>query len=104
MEAVKLISLENDKIISGLESWTKLTMGKLDALERQIDAALEQDTDGGSKVRDVKKIAQRAKSDGSQISIKHKEIHQPVSKMGKTIDKQFEPGGANIVGVSGQTV
>ena len=50
----------------------------------------------------MKKVTQRAKSDGSQISAKHKEIHQPVSKMGKIIDKQFEPGGANVVGVSGK--
>ena len=49
---------------------------------------------------DKAKKFQSSRSECSQIVAKHKEIHRPVSKMGKLIDKQFEPGGVNVVGVA----
>ena len=41
------------------------------------------------------------KADGKSIVDKYMDIHKPLSKMGKHIDKQFEPTGASISGVQG---
>ena len=47
----------------------------------------------------VKQLFDKCKSEVSNITAKHKSIHAPISKMGKTIDKHFETSDFNPVGV-----
>ena len=35
MDGIKIISAENEKVISGLARWNSLALAKIDALERQ---------------------------------------------------------------------
>ena len=49
-----------------------------------------------------KKLSHTSKADGKSIVDKHMDIHKPLSKMGKHIDKHFEPTGPNISGVPGE--
>ena len=67
-------------------------------LEEQINHALENPDDFTS--RDMDKLLSTIKADMTSISKKHKEIHNPLLKMGKIIDKNFESGDFNPVGVT----
>ena len=40
MEAINLISAENDKILKGLDQWSALALEKLDSIERHLGEAL----------------------------------------------------------------
>ena len=66
---------------------------------RQIDDFIE--SKDNEREVSSKKLTQSMKADGKSIVDKYMDIHKPLSKMGKHIDKQFEPTGASISGVQG---
>ena len=98
MESVNSVKVENLKVEKGVSTWHSNVLKSIDKLEEQINHALENPDDFTS--RDMDKLLSTIKADMTSISKKHKEIHNPLLKMGKIIDKNFESGDFNPVGVT----
>lgn len=98
MESVNSVKVENLKVEKGVSTWHSNVLKSIDKLEEQINHALENPDDFTS--RDKDKLLSTIKADMTSISKKHKEIHNPLLKMGKIIDKNFESGDFNPVGVT----
>ena len=98
MESVNSVKVENLKVEKGVSTWHSNVLKSIDKLEDQINYALENPDDFTS--RDMDKLLSTIKADMTSISKKHKEIHNPLLKMGKIIDKNFESGDFNPVGVT----
>ena len=98
MESVNSVKVENLKVEKGVSTWHSNVLKSIDKLEDQINQALANPDEFSS--RDMDKLLSTIKADMTSISKKHKEIHNPLLKMGKIIDKNFESGDFNPVGVT----
>ena len=73
--------------------WHSNSLKTIEKLDKQIDDLIN--AKENIDVDLVKQLFDKCKSEVSSITAKHKSIHAPISKMGKTIDKHFETGDFN---------
>lgn len=89
MEAMSNVEKEVDKVISKFEHFEKFWETILGGLVLSLEYLYENYDESASKKEEIMKYMKDIKASLNQISSEHKELHASVSKVGKSLDKNF---------------